>query len=136
MKLVIDTNILVSALKSRRGASYLLLSLLGSGAFKTAVSVPLVLEYETVLTRDSEFDVDFVDALIDTICALSEHHNIFYLWRPMLTDVNDEMILELAIKAKADYIVTYNKRDFKGAEKFAIGLATPKEILQQLGEIS
>ena len=134
---VIDTNILVSALMSKRGASYKILSLLPTGKFEFHLSVPLVCEYESVLKR-SELKLtwtrDEIDELLDIICLLGVKHEIWYLWRPFLQDAGDEFVAELAVTAQAEAIVTMNTRDFKGMDKFGIKLLTPKEFLQRIGE--
>ena len=49
-----------------------------------------------------------INDLLDYICATSKHTKIYYLWRPCLKDPKDDMVLELAVAAKADFIVTYN----------------------------
>ncbi len=136
---VIDTNILISAQRSRHGAASKLLSLVGTGLFDIHVSVPLILEYEDVLLRQQEtlgLAPEDIEQLIDAICALAVHHEIFFLWRPYLHDAKDEFVLELAIKARCDFIVTYNRRDFEGAERFGIAILEPKALLQQIGELS
>jgi len=134
---VIDTGILVSALKSKRGASFKILSLLPSDRFAFHLSVPLVCEYEAVLKR-TDMGIDWttgeIDELLDIICLLGRKHDIWYLWRPLLQDAGDEFIAELAVTAQVDAIVTYNVRDFKGMEKFGINVITPKEFLQEIGE--
>ncbi len=71
-----------------------------------------------------------VSALIDSLCALAHHHKIYFLWRPVLPDANDEMVLELAVSAHCDYVVTHNLMDFKGIEKFGIRVVTPGESLR------
>ena len=73
----------------------------------------------------------FLNALI----ALAEHQHIYFTWRPFLKDPKDDMVLELAVAASATHIVTFNVRDFRGVEQFGLSLATPGEILLQLGEI-
>jgi len=60
---------------------------------------------------------------------------IYFLWRPYLRDRNDEMVLELAVAARCDYIITYNQRDFSGAEKFGIRVIGPRPFLQEIGEL-
>ena len=137
-QVVIDTNVIIAALRSKRGASSKLLSLLGIGLFDIHDSVPLILEYEDVIQRQrtslglSNRDVsDFINSL----CALAQHHEIYFLWRPFLPDANDELILELAVSAQCDYIVTHNLADFKGIEKFGIKAITPREFLQIIGEV-
>ncbi|MFN0111703.1 MAG: putative toxin-antitoxin system toxin component, PIN family [Blastocatellia bacterium] len=134
---VIDTNVLVSALMSKRGASYKILSFLPTGKFEFHLSVPLVCEYEAVLKRSElklTWTIDEIDELLDIICLLGVKHEIWYLWRPFLQDVGDEFVAEVAVTAQAEAIVTQNVRDFKGMEKFGIKLLTPKEFLQRIGE--
>ena len=136
--IVIDTNVLVSALRSRRGASFALLELLGSDKFEISVSVPLVLEYETAakkLLGESTLTEDDVDNVIDYICNVARHQQISFLWRPFLKDASDDMVLELAVSANCDAIISYNKKDFQGAEEFGIQVKSAKEFLQEIGEI-
>ncbi len=136
---VIDTNILVSELMSNRGASYKILLLMPKGKFEFHLSVPLVCEYEAVLKR-SELKLtwtnDEIDELLDILCLLGAKHKIWYLWRPLLNDVGDEFVAELAVTAQAEAVVTQNVRDFKGLERFGIAILTPKAFLQRIGEAS
>jgi predicted nucleic acid-binding protein len=76
-----------------------------------------------------------INDFLDYLCAVCKHHNIFYLWRPYLKDADDDFLLELAVEASADFIVTFNKNDFFGIEKFAIQALTPKEFLQKTGDL-
>lgn len=133
-----DTNVLISGLRSRRGASFRLLRLLGKGRFQTVLSVPLVLEYESVAKRQSRtlgLTHSDIDDVLDFLCKVSEHRRIFYLWRPFLRDPGDDMVLELAVEAGAKFIVTHNLRDFAGAEQFGLQVVTPQEFLRRLGAI-
>jgi putative PIN family toxin of toxin-antitoxin system len=137
--IVADTNVIYSALRSKRGASNRLLSLVGLGRFEVHLSVPLALEYEDVLLRKIKSlpaTKKDVSNLIDSLCALSQLHEIYFLWRPYLRDPKDELVLELAITAQCGYIVTYNQTDFVGSEEFGIRVLTPKEFLQEIGELS
>lgn len=138
-KIVIDTNVFVAALMSRRGASFRLIELVGTGRFEIGVSVPLVLEYEDAAKRWvgsrialSEAEVDDV---IDYVCAVAEHHKVYFLWRPTLKDPKDDMVLELAVGAQCSFIVTYNVRDFAGIEPFGIEAITPKTFLEKIGAL-
>ena len=135
--IVIDTNILISAQRSRRGASGKLLSLVGTGRFDVHLSVALALEYEDVLMRyrlELGLTQDDVTDLVDAICALSTPHQIYYLWRPYLRDPGDEFVLDLAVAAGCGYIVTFNQRHFAGVERFGIQVLTPGEFLKIIGE--
>jgi predicted nucleic acid-binding protein len=134
-RVVLDTSVLVAAVRSRRGASFELIARLGTGAFEVAVSVSLVLEYEGVLPRHlpaSPLDEKDVRDLIDYLCDVAIRQEIFFLWRPYLRDPGDDLVLELAVAAGCDAIVTHNVRDFGGAEKLGVRIVTPKQFLQEL----
>ena len=137
-KIVIDTNVIVSALKSRNGYSFGLLSLIDDARFKIYISVPLILEYEDAVKRNKskiKLSQEDVDVILDYICLIGEKRKIFYLWRPFLKDQKDDMVLELAVESESDYIISFNKRDFIGIEKFNLQVLTPKEFLTLVGEI-
>jgi len=137
-KVVIDTNVILSALLSKKGASYKLLMLTGSDKFQIVLSVPLVLEYEEVVVRNvekTELSIDEIGDIIDYLCSISEHKEIYYLWRPFLKDPDDDMLLELAVSAGCNIIVTYNKNDFKGVDKFGIQVMTAKEFIEEIGDL-
>ena len=130
-----DTNVLVAALRSKRGAAHRLLSLLPDVRWKLNLSVPIFLEYEQVLKRQPlELDHEEIDAYLNALSMLANHHEVFFLWRPRLRDPNDEFILELAVASRSEVIVTYNIRDFDGASEFGIEAITPREFLKRLGE--
>ena len=135
MRVVLDSNVLVSALRSRRGASFQLVTLLRAGRFEVALSVPLALEYEAVLRRHAtELGLarDEADRLVDYLCDVGYRQTIHFLWRPTLTDPRDEFILELAVAANSNAIVTHNVRDFAGASRFAVQVMTPGDFLATL----
>ncbi|MDQ3132042.1 MAG: putative toxin-antitoxin system toxin component, PIN family [Acidobacteriota bacterium] len=137
-QIIIDTNVLVAALRSRLGASFKLLSLLRGEKFTFHLSVALVCEYEDVLKRENigvNLSIDEIDKLLDVLCLLGEKHQIWYLWRPLLEDAKDEFIAELAINARVEAIVTHNVRHFKNMRKFGIKILTPNEFLHLIGEI-
>jgi putative PIN family toxin of toxin-antitoxin system len=127
-----DTNVLVAGLRSRQGSAFRLLSLVGTGQFDIHLSVPLVFEYEDVLLRELphlQVTQEVVEALIDFHCAVAMHHPIFFLWRPFLRDPKDDMVLELAVKAGCEFIITYNARDFAGVEQFGLRTIDPGAFL-------
>jgi putative PIN family toxin of toxin-antitoxin system len=132
---ILDTNVLVAATRSRRGASFALLSRIGGEDFRIAVSVPLVLEYEYALLnhrKDSGLSESEVGVILDYLCSTAERQEIFFLWRPSLRDPKDDMVLELAVAAEAAAIVTHNTRDFVGASEFGVEILTPPELLTRL----
>ncbi len=136
-QIVLDTNA-VSGLRSKRGAAFRLLTLVGTGLFDINLSVPLVLEYRKVLARElSNLYLTAIDieSLIEFHCSVATCHQIFFLWRPFLSDPKDDMVLELAVKARCDSVVTYNDRDFIGIQKFGLKTATPAEFLRSIGAL-
>ena len=139
LKIIIDTNILFTALRSNLGASYKLISLLPSELFDFAVSVPLVVEYEDVLKRSNKLEgisPEDINDFIDFLVSIAERKKVHYLWRPFLKDPCDDMLVELAVASNADAIVTYNKKDFHNVEKiFAVKVIDAKELLKLIGVI-
>lgn len=136
-RLVLDTNVLVAALRSRTGASRELLNALSSGAFTFLSSVPLFLEYEAVLLRPehvaaSGHDVAALQALLDRLTEVAERVELHYRWRPQLVDAGDELVLEAAINGRADSIVTFNVAHLAPAARFGIGLSSPAAMLRRL----
>ena len=147
MKIVIDTNVFLSSLFSKNGASHKLVLWIVNqykDSYKkyNVISNTLLTEYEDVLTRGKNiekyknFSIGEVEDFIDGICLISNHQKINFLWRPFLRDSNDDMVLEVGFNSRVDYIVTHNIKDFKSVkENFNIEIVTPKEFLQQIGEI-
>ncbi len=137
-QIVFDTNVLVAALRSRRGAAFRLVSLLPAEQFEINLSVPLVFEYEEALQHHRHvlgLTATNITDFLDFVCAKANLHEIFFLWRPVLIDPKDEMLLELAVKARCQYIVTYNTRNFRGVERFGITVITPKAFLDTIGAL-
>jgi len=135
---VIDTHVFVAALHSKRGASFKLLFETSREKFRQNISTPLIFEYESAAKRKSQdisLSEEQIDSILDMICSLSNRCKIFYLWRPILKDPKDDMVLELGIESQSEYIITYNKKDFKGIEQFGIQALTPKEFLMKIGEL-
>src|SRR5439155_27204231 len=98
----------------RNGASNKLMSLVGKKKFITCISIGSVLEYEDVLSRKIHgLTKTDIKQFLDYICLISEHTKVHFLWRPTLKDPSDDMLLELAVAANAQHIVTYNLADFK-----------------------
>jgi len=127
----------VAALRSRQGASFRLIELLRAGTFEIAISVPLALEYEAVLTRHAAslgLRRSAVTTVVDYLCAVGKRQSIHFLWRPLLRDPDDEFVLEVAVAARCQYIITHNVRDFAGAERFGVNILRPSQFLRQLEE--
>lgn len=142
MIVVLDTNVLVAAVRSRRGASFGILSTLPTARFTMLLSVPLLLEYEAVLKRPTTLEAsglsgEDMDTILDMLAAVARPLRLHYLWRPQLADPADEMILELAVAGGADAIVTFNRGHFAGAaRRFGLRVASPREFLSAPTRIS
>jgi len=135
---VLDTNVVVSALRSRRGCVFQAVEATGGGWFDIAISVPVVLEYEAALMerRIAPTTESDVQTVLDYLCSAGHQQQVFFLWRPLLPDPKDDMVLELAVAAQCDAVVTYNVRDFHGAERLGIGVWTPADLLKGVGLLS
>ena len=132
---VVDTNVLVSAMRSRLGASHDVVRRLASGEFRAAVSTALILEYDDVLHRPGMvpgYSADEIDSFIDSICAVSLEACIYFRWRPFLSDPNDDHVFECALASGATHIVTHNIRDFRGLDPFGVSVVTPNDFLRIL----
>ena len=138
MKCVLDTNILVAAIRSPHGASSALMKLTLTKKIKPLVSVPLFLEYESVLLRPEHLDASKLSQsqvlnFLDVLSGFVEPIEIFYLWRPQLKDIKDDMVLEVAVNGQADVIVTFNTKDFKPSiHKFNLELMLPNQFLKEI----
>jgi putative PIN family toxin of toxin-antitoxin system len=137
LRLVLDTNVLVSALRSRRGASRQLLTGALTLRYSLLISVPLMLEYEAVLTRPEHLKVANASAsdvgeILSALAIVSERVRMSYLWRPVLRDPADEMVLETAVNGGANLLCTFNVRDFPAARDFGIEVAVPAEAWKKV----
>ena len=130
---------MVAAIRSDAGASRRLLLSALEQRFVLLVSVPLMLEYEAVMTRAqhllaSNLTVDDVGILLDAVASVGEPVRSAFLWRPSLRDADDDMVLEVAVNGRADAIVTFNRRDFRPAEEqFGIEVLSPGAAIKRLG---
>jgi predicted nucleic acid-binding protein len=135
-RIVVDTNVLVAGLRSRQGASFRLLSEIGRGKFEIALSVPLVLEYEDALLRHASvtgLSRRDVDVVLDYYCSVAHLQTIFFLWRPLLPDPKDDLVLELAVAAGCRTVVTFNVRDLRGGESLGVSAQRPGPFLKSIG---
>ena len=137
MRAVLDTDVLVAALWSDKGASRQLLLAALDRQFIMLVSVPLMLEYETVLTRQEHLraagiTANDVNAVLDALAAVVEPVRLAFLWRPRLKDPADEMVLETAVNGAADRLVTFNVKHLgEAAREFGLRVMTPAEARRE-----
>ena len=137
--MVLDTDVMVAAIRSGAGCSRVLLAAALRRRYSLLVSVPLMIEYESVMTREehllaSGLSAEDVCALLDAVALVSEPIQLVFLWRPLLRDPNDDMVVETAVNGEADALVTFNQRDFAiAAKRFGFKICTPREGLRLLG---
>jgi len=135
---VVDTDVLVAAFRSNAGASRRILEAALARRFELLLSVPLVLEYESVLTRPEQLAAsgaskEDVTEVLDELAAVCKRVELAIRLRPMLTDPNDEMVLETAVNGNADAIITFNDRDFaRVAERFDCSVLRPAQVVRML----
>ena len=137
LRIVLDTSVLVAALRSRSGASNRLLRQVAAGGLRPLVTTPLYLEYEAVLTRPEHQLVHGltpaeIRRFLSAFASASEAVEVHFRWRPTLPDPSDEMVLEAAANGGAMALVTHNPRDFPGVErKFGVRVMTPGAYLKE-----
>jgi len=138
MRVAFDTDVIVAALRSHTGASHALLQQLRLGRVEAVASVPMMLEYEEVLMRlehreATGMTVEEVGTFLDDLAALLRPVFPYFLWRPLLRDPDDEMVLDAAVNGQAEAIVTFNVQDYlPAARQFQLEVLTPAEALQRL----
>ena len=136
--MVLDTDVLVAAVRSDRGASRALLISALERRYPLLASVPLMLQYESVLTRPEHLaaagiSAGDVEVLFNAIALVVEPIRISYLWRPVLPDSGDDLVLETAVNGQADVVVTFNRRDFvPAAALFGLEILAPGDAVRRL----
>jgi putative PIN family toxin of toxin-antitoxin system len=135
-KVVFDTNVLVSAARSRQGASFALVSSIPSPAFQLCLSVGLYAEWQEVLSRPENLppgrSADDALRFLRYLASQAHLQEIHFLWRPFLPDADDDMVLELAFAAGCRHLVTHNVKDFLGSEQLGVAALTPRDFLHQI----
>lgn len=135
---MLDTDVLVAAIRSDAGASRYLLEAARRHRFRLLLSVPLILEYESVLTRPEHLaaggaSAEDIKALLDELARLGERIELVVRVRPVLLDPNDEMVLETAINGQADGIITFNTRHFQAVgARFGCSVLRPADAVRAL----
>lgn len=133
-----DTDTVVSAMRSPGGASAALLRAVRAGQVTLLATTPLCLEYEAVCSRPEHvnaagFSPTDLSVFLDAVVGLVEPVEAWFLWRPQLRDAGDELVLEAAVNGRADAIATFNRRDFlPGATRFGMDVLLPVEALRRL----
>ena len=135
---MLDTAVVVAAMRSPHGASAELLRRIAAGRATMLLSVALALEYEaTCMLAEHRLAAGLSAAetgiFVDGLIALAEPVQLFFRWRPQLRDPGDEMVLEAAVNGKASAIATFNERDLREARHiFDIEVLRPGEVLRRM----
>jgi putative PIN family toxin of toxin-antitoxin system len=138
MRLTLDTDVVVAAMRSPGGASAALVLAALDDRIKLLANVALVLEYEAVCLRREHglaagLAAHQVQLYVDTLASLVEPVDSHFIWRPQLRDPADEMVLEAAVNGRADAIVTFNHRDFgRAPQRFGLRVLLPRQALEEL----
>jgi putative PIN family toxin of toxin-antitoxin system len=137
MRIVIDTDVMVAAFCSAKGASRQLVLAILDGRATMLLSTGLMLEYEDVLTRPenlarSGLSVADVLEVLDELARLCRPVAFDYRWRPAARDPNDDLVLETAINGSAEVIATFNIRDMTAATRFGISVERPASVIGRM----
>ncbi|MDO9572028.1 MAG: putative toxin-antitoxin system toxin component, PIN family [Hydrogenophaga sp.] len=136
MRIVLGTNVLVAATRSRNGSSFELLSLLPDPRFQIALSVALYTEWQDVLSRPEHLppgmQPEDARGFLRYLASIAHLQDVYYLWRPFLRDPDDDMVLECAVASGSRYLVTHNLRDFRKITQLGVEPLTPTEFLARL----
>ena len=134
-RVVLDTSVIVAALRTRQGAANRVLRLVADGRLVLLATPPLFLEYEDVLGRPEHRLVhgltpEAIEDFLAELAALVEPVDIHFQWRPQVRDPSDKMVLEAAINGRADALVTYNIKHFAApGDRFGIPILRPVDVL-------
>ena len=135
---MLDTDVVVAAMRSPRGASAAILGEARLGRVALALTVALALEYEAVCMRPEHRMAAGLSrpqavVFVNAVMAMAEPVETHYRWRPQLRDPADEMVLEAAINGRAEALVTFNYRDYGDApEQFGIELLLPRDAIRRI----
>ena len=136
--MVLDTDVVVAAMRSPRGASAAILRAARQGRATLLASVPLALEYEAVASRAEHrlaagLTAREVRSFLAAVVAMAEPVTTHFLWRPQLRDPADEMVLEAAANGGADALVTFNLRDFATVPaQLGVRVMLPREAIGRI----
>lgn len=133
MSVVFDTSVLVAAARSRNGASFQLMSLLPSPRFELALTIAMYTEWQSVLTRPEHMppgaSVDLTMGYLRYLASMAHLQDVHFLWRPFLSDPDDDMVVECAVASGSQFIVTHNIKDFRRVGELKVQAIKPADFL-------
>src|SRR5438552_1600185 len=137
-RVILDTNVIVAAMRSQTGASHRLLLNICHPRWQNVVTPGLMYEYEDVARRPNtvpNLSPEEITDILDLIYQQSHRQIVWFAWRPLSLDPGDDLVLEAAIAGGCDYVVSFNERHLRAAREFGIELLRPVELLKLIGEL-
>lgn len=138
MNYLLDTCIIVSALRSKQGASYQLLRQAVQGELPIVMDFKLLAEYRDVLMRPEMlqalvFEPAEIEMILARLVMIAKESRITFLWRPNLQDEGDNYLVEMAVAMQPCTLVTHNLKDFQQAELLFphVKVKRPQQVLQE-----
>lgn len=132
-RIVMDTNVLYAALRSRDGASFKILESIWNNQTTLVLGHTVLTEYEEILKREvSSIRLRFeeIDPFLDALSADAELFLINDFFPLRSDDPDDEAFIRLSLASNADFLVTHNIRHFSAlAAAHGIKLLAPKDFL-------
>jgi predicted nucleic acid-binding protein len=136
LRVVLDTSVLVAAARSRNGASFELMSMLPSRRFEPALTIALYTEWQAVLTRPEHLPpgatAEMSLGYLRYLASIAHLQDVHFLWRPFLSDPDDDMVVECAVASGSQFIVTHNIKDFRRVEELKLQAVKPADFLNLL----
>ena len=137
-RVILDTNVILAALRSQAGASHRLLMTIGHPQWQSVVTPALMYEYEDVARRPGQapgLAADDISAVLDLLYQRSHRQLVYFSWRPLSQDPGDDLVLDAAIAGGCDFVVSFNERHLSPAREFGIEILKPVQLLRLIGEI-
>lgn len=136
-RVILDTNVILAAMRSQTGASHRLLLGIGHPRWQSVITPALRYEYEDVARRPGNapgLSSWEITNILDLIYQESHRQLVWFSWRPLSPDPGDDTILEAAIAGGCDFVVSFNERHLRAAKEFGIGVLKPADLLKLIGE--
>ena len=137
-RVILDTNVILAAMRSQTGASYRLFLTIGHPRWQSLVTPALMYEYEDVARRPGNvpgLSPQDITNILDLLYRESHRQLVWFSWRPASPDPGDDLVLDAAVAGGCDFVVSFNERHLQAAREFGIGILRPVELLKLIGEI-
>jgi len=137
-RVILDTNVILAAMRSQTGASHRLLLTIGHPRWQSVITPALMYEYEDVARRPGAapgLSPQDITNVLNLLYRESHRQFVWYSWRPLSSDPGDDAMLEAAIAGGCDYVVSFNERHLRAARDFGIGILKPAALLKLIGQL-